>query len=529
MRKNILSLSIAAMIGGLGFVGNASAMGVLGSTATAPTNAATNLAVTPLNKGHILFVPYYTVQNGNATLFNIVNTDTVNGKSVKVRFRAASNSDDVFDFQLYLSAGDVWGAAVSQNAAGIATLRTTDNSCTLPASVNQAFVQDRLPPVSATFTVAQRAAATREGYIEIFNMADIPPVGTAGSLSRSITHASGVPACAGLTSLSLTQDLANDAAAIAKGFSYPTTGLFANYTIINVANTLTFSGEAVAVVAQDDSGVAARGNIVWFPQTSATASAPIDNFTADPLLRNLNTNTPAAISAAMFDLPDLSTPYTWGIANVAPTSTGPLIQAFRLTQSIATTAVTNEYLTDPTIVAQTDWVFSMPTRRYNTAMNYAVATTAANRRAFTDYTAGGILPLSLNYFTTANTFINPADSNQICVSVDTPTYYDRSETTQQAGFVISPGTAVAVALCGETSVLSFNAGGSTSPSVLSASLARQDVTLPYTDGWSVQGTSGLQNKGLPVLGKAFVKAFNAAASAGTSGNYGANYEHKYTR
>lgn len=526
MRKNILSLSIAAMIGGLGFVGNASAMGVLGSSVG--SNPATNLAVTPLNKGHILFVPYYTVQNGNATLINIVNTDTVNGKAVKVRFRAASNSDDVFDFQLYLSAGDVWAASISQNGAGSATLATKDNSCTLPASVNQPFVLDRLPPVSATFTAAQRAAASREGYIEIFNMADIPPVGTAGSLSRSITHASGVPACSGLTALGLTNDLANDAAAFAKGFSYPTTGLFANYTIINVANTLTYSGEAVAVVAQNNSGVAGQGNIVWFPQTSATASAPIDNFTADPLLRTTFTNAPAAISAAMFDLPDLSTPYTNNVANVVPTNTGPLIQAFLLTQSIATTAVTNEYITDPTIVAQTDWVFSMPTRRYNTAMNYAVATTAANRRAFTDYTAAGALP-GLNYFTAANTFINTADSNQICVNVDTPTYYDRSETTQQAGFVISPGTAVAVALCGETSVLSFNAGGSTSNSVLSASIARQDVTLPYTDGWSVQGTTGLGQKGLPILGKAFLRAFNAAASTGTSGNYGANYEHKYTR
>ncbi len=524
MRKNILSLSIAAMIGGLGFVGNASAMGVLGSSVG--SNPATSLAVTPLNKGHILFVPYYTVQNGNATLFNIVNTDTVNGKAVKVRFRAASNSDDVFDFQLYLSAGDVWAASISTNNAGSATMATKDNSCTLPASVNQPFVLDRLPPVSATFTAAQRAAYSREGYIEIFNMADIPPVSTAGSLSRSITHASGVPACAGLTALGLTNDLANDAAAFAKGFSYPTTGLFANYTIINVSNTLTFSGEAVAVIAQNAGG-AAQGNIVWFPQTSATASAPIDNFTADPLLRTLNTNAPGAVTAAMFDLPDLSTPYTTNVSGAVPTSAGPLIQAFLLTSAIATTAVTNEFVTDPTIVAQTDWVFSMPTRRYNMAANYAVATTAANRRAFTDYTATGVA--GLNYFTAANTFLNPADSNQICVNVDTPAYYDRSETTQQSGFVISPGTAVAVALCGETSVLSFNAGGSTSVSVLGASIARQDVTLPYTDGWSVQGTTGLNGKGLPILGKMFLKAFNNGVQAGVSGNFGANYEHKYTR
>lgn len=34
--------------------------------------------------GHMLIVPYYTVQSGNATLLNIINTDKVNGKAVKV-------------------------------------------------------------------------------------------------------------------------------------------------------------------------------------------------------------------------------------------------------------------------------------------------------------------------------------------------------------------------------------------------------------------------------------------------------------
>ena len=67
--------------------------------------------------GHMLIVPYYTAQAGNATLLNIVNTDKVNGKAVKVRFRGASNADDVFNFTLFLSPGDVWAAEISQNPA----------------------------------------------------------------------------------------------------------------------------------------------------------------------------------------------------------------------------------------------------------------------------------------------------------------------------------------------------------------------------------------------------------------------------
>lgn len=64
------------MIGGLGFTGAAFA-------------AAGDVSVNPNGDGHILLVPYYTVQDGNVTAFNIVNTDTKNGKAVKVRFRGA--------------------------------------------------------------------------------------------------------------------------------------------------------------------------------------------------------------------------------------------------------------------------------------------------------------------------------------------------------------------------------------------------------------------------------------------------------
>ena len=181
MRKNILSLSIAAMIGGLGFAGAASA-GVAvdltaastGGVALSGTNAE-QLQVAADGVGHMLLVPYYTVQEGNGTLLSLVNTDTVNGKAVKVRFRGAANSDDVFDFQVFLSPGDVWTANVSKDAdSGLAQFYTPDNTCTLPrAAVLNAtkFKTDRVYGADD----AAKAAQTLEGYVEIFNMADIPP------------------------------------------------------------------------------------------------------------------------------------------------------------------------------------------------------------------------------------------------------------------------------------------------------------------------------------------------------------------
>ena len=516
MRKNILSLSIAAMIGGLGFVGSASAMTTWVNTGV----TASNLVVSQTNRGHILTVPYFTTQNSNMTLLNIVNSDTTNGKAVKVRFRSALNSDDIFDFQLYLSAGDVWTGQVTAGANAGSALLTRDNSCTLPSSVNQPFVLDRLPPVTATFTAAQRLNLTREGYIEIFNIADIPPSTATGSLSRAITHVSGVPACAGLQAAAL--DLGNDksyAQALAIGMTNPTGSLFANYSIVNIATNQAFSGEATAIVAASDTiGTPAAGALVWWPQTSAAATSPINNFTADPLLNTVG------FAAAMFDLPDLSTPYM----NIVGTPAAlPITQAFLLTQALATKAVANEYLTDPSVVAATDWVFSMTTRRYNVAANYTAAATA--RRVYTDYSTVtyNSNPLS-NFFDSTNTSV-AADGLSICAAINpNAAYYDRSETTTGTQFVISPGVSASLTLCGETSVLSFNAGLA-SNSVLSSTVARSDVTLAYTDGWASFYTPGLGNKGLPITGKAFVKAVNASAAAGSTTTFGGSYEHKYTR
>ena len=80
----------------------------------------------------------------------------------------------------------------------------------------------------------------------------------------------------------------------------------------------------------------------------------------------------ATIKAANYDLPDLSTPYTAGaFVTVAGVSTPvPELQAAELAQAIRTFSVSNEYLTTPAVNFATDWIFSMPTRRYAVALNY---------------------------------------------------------------------------------------------------------------------------------------------------------------
>ena len=54
-------------------------------------------------------------------------------KAVKVRIVEAQNSQEVLDFNLYLSPQDHFSFAITATEEGGAKLITADNSCTVPA------------------------------------------------------------------------------------------------------------------------------------------------------------------------------------------------------------------------------------------------------------------------------------------------------------------------------------------------------------------------------------------------------------
>ena len=596
MKKNVLALSIAAMIGGLGFAGIAAADvvpgtggtgGTVGTTGAAKgvwipgaTTASTawklsatdtrDLSVAQGGTGHSLVVPYFNAQNGNMTVLHVVNTDQNHGKLAKVRFRSAANSDDILDFQVFLSPGDVWTAAVTAGSDGVAQLTTADGTCTLPAlakGVSQRFVTDRLSDKAGDV-----AAQTREGYVEIFNMADIDGNKFYGTnrnansdLYTAIKHVNGTAPC---TSSVLNQTLDNittEAAARTLGLDTPTTGLMGDWYIINVGQSTTFAGAATALTAVTTTGgtTAGRGNFVHFPQTS-TAAPSIESNSSDPLFRvnftrdNANAAvTTAAIRAANYDLPDLSTPYTLNAGGTAAVDTR--VQAYNLTKALSVTSITNQYANDASISAKTDWVFSMPTRRYSVAANYAAtSTTANNYRLYTVLDTGSATgTVAANYaawFAPENTALQ---GGLICVNSTGQGFFDREEQSRTSGAVFSPGTVSQTRFCGETSVLSF---ADTGNSVLAASVARQNVAAgsasgPFTNGWSVIDTSnsftttlggtysvpGTANvatalatgyasqAGLPILGASFIKLTNPQAAAGTVGTYGITWPHRFTK
>ena len=544
MKKNVLALSIAAMIGGLGFAGAASAVVLNGTLVPdAKTLGATNATAFELTNGgvgHNLIVPYFTAQDGNMTVLHLTNTDVKNGKAVKVRFRGAANSDDILDFQVLLSPGDVWTGAVTAGADGVAQLTTADGTCTVPKltkGVAQSFDTRRL---QGSLSAADKAAGTREGYVEIFNMADIPDAAVYGAatnaksaLFTAIKHVGGVAPCtASVIDTALLETNYTEPTAAAAGFATPTTGLMGDWYIINVAKTTTFSGGATALTAVSAPGVAGRGNFVLFPQLSASVGAP-DAFTADPALRTVPANvgttkvvggavdplpanyTLPVVEAAYYDLPDLSTPYL-APANTPITAAGAATQAELLTKQLSVKSITNQYANDASITAKTDWVFSMPTRRYSVAMDYRATTPV---RVFTP----GIVNGATAFFYTGNTAV---DAGKICVNSDGQSFFDREETTKSSGAVFSPGSVDKTRFCGETSVLSFADAGT---SVLGATVARQDTgSSAYVNGWSVISTAN-GGAGLPILGSSFIKLTNPQASAGMSGTYGITWPHRFTK
>lgn len=511
MKKSMLAMSVATAIGSLGFAGSAMAIGTLGGAATAEF-----LQLSADGIGHKLVVPYFSTQNGNATLLNIVNTDTTNGKLVKVRFRGAGNSDDLYDFQVLMSPGDVWTANVTKDAeTGVSVLTTQDNSCTIGLG-NGKFSTLRTDP-----TKAEPANETREGYVEFINMADVPPAtGAAGvdTLFEAIKHVNGVAPCtASILETALGTDPADETVARARGMNNPSTGLTGDWILLNQTTTAAWSGPASAMEARLPNGDAGTGNIAFWPQKFGTPTNVIATVTADPLLRM----GAAGVEPQFYDLPDLSTPYVTG-------ATTAEVQADQNTAQFSVNSIKNQFETSEGIAAVTDWLFSQPTRRYHVAVDYNGTGTAVE--VFRNG-AGTSTTVGTAYYNPANTRLL-ASSRQVCLdTTEGPgrnSLFDREETTPGIGedpFVPSPNVPEAravVLLCGEANVISFNADGVTAPSALSASVARGDVSTDYTNGWA-SWNLGNGGVGVPVVGGAYMRAANGPV------NYGFLFPHKKER
>ncbi len=273
-RKNLTAAVLAGLAGAAGIAGTAQAVNL-----------------NPDGLGQVLIYPYYTSNAGNDTLLSVVNTSG-DAKAVKVRFKEGFNSREVLDFNMYMSAYDVWVAAISE-INGVPNLIIPDSTCTVPYLYEDQFdaglkagVQPFLPfdytgkNADGGPSGISRAA---EGHFEMIEMGTLTNdsatkkrLGSADAATHEISD-TGVQAPADCQQLvdNWTRnpdgmwiddpDDADDVDESAIDIGRNSGGLFGGAAIINVGNGTMFSYDAKAIQGFDKSN---NGDLHFEPGTS---------------------------------------------------------------------------------------------------------------------------------------------------------------------------------------------------------------------------------------------------------------------
>jgi hypothetical protein len=195
MKKNLMSLAVAASVAGA-------------------TTAQAAMYLDHEGTGEVLLFPYYNAVGTNESSFHIVNT-TDDAKAVKVRILEYINSQEVLDFNLYLSAKDHFSFTIFQHPdANNGALVTRDESCTVPRlgtetglgqpyegfiTESGARIQPFLPyQYQKQYDGLDFQARSQVGHIEVIEMGTLYDEGTATTAVNPkawATHDStGVPA-----------------------------------------------------------------------------------------------------------------------------------------------------------------------------------------------------------------------------------------------------------------------------------------------------------------------------------------------
>jgi hypothetical protein len=524
MKKNSLNTAVLASLAGIAGIANIS-------------NA---VNVNPDGTGQVLIYPYYTANAGNQTILSVVNT-TNQGKAVKVRFLEGRNSQEVLDFNLFLSREDVWTAAILNlgGATSAASILTFDTSCTAPlfssAGTTTAsgvpYVDFRSALYQSDVEGTTGLDRTREGHFELIEMATII---NGSPLGLSITHVSGTdrpPATAttgcgpvalsgGTGAFFIEAPLAN------ASLTNPSGGLFGGAAVLNVANGTYTNYNATALDG------------FWAPNVVSGYTPP------DSLLPSLTDVVPQSL---VFSNGRIITS-NWGGARIAPDdfTNGQRVDA--ISAVFMSDTLLNEYTTETALNAASEWVITYPTKRFYV------------NNIFAD--AAQTIPAALPPFT------RPYVNGQACESL-VFTSWNREEFTSLTNCQTTPtapgcgfsppaaNNAPPSSLCFETNILSFNqtianvGNGTTTPSKILGSVHTRNIVTPSITptskaGWTrvqqaISATGGptvrrtrfsTENHrflGLPTLGFWAISVENNNATPGVKGFYGGAYNHKQGR
>ncbi|MDG4557390.1 MAG: hypothetical protein P9F19_08390 [Candidatus Contendobacter sp.] len=513
------------------------AVGVtLGGLSLAPTAGA--VSVSANNLGQALIFPYYTVRGGWTTLFGVTNTSS-QVVAVKVRFREAYNSRDVFDFNLILSPYDLWTAWVTDSPNG-PVIRTEDSSCTVGNIVGTGATGVTFPaPVSYVGAFADGGPTTvdrmREGYVEMIMMGASPGTPSAVfPLAAGAIHGSTTgtpPGCAALVSAFQNPALLGSYGACptgtsaVSGVSGTLRGEFCNYATSDTAATLPLQPlKGTYALVNGAKGFNAVGLPVALQNFRNTGAMTLQLDSVGAVAFNDSWHEPSMNSATSEGLQFVPTP----TATDPGTTTGGNGGAAAVSAALAHTNVINEWSrrSNPAAgwVTATDWVLTFPTK------NFFVDNDPNNRYAGRNTGRGNAALLPGAAFAApfaemfVDTTVNPAiRRGKSCDSISL-TLRDREERTS-AGLGFSPGASPQ--LCYEANVLTFNQGLLLN-SPIAASVNFND---PFLYGWmSVgltlieQGGPSAVNYGLPVVGFAITSRDDSTTSLLSEA---ALYDHSY--
>lgn len=459
----------------------------------------------PDGMGQVLIYPYYTVRNGNQTVYTVTN-HTDRHKVLQVVMSEGRNGREVLGFNVFLAPYDSWSATTFSMDGDKAFLMPGDASCTYPQ-----FDMDMLPDgrgytslVTFRFNGLYRDAGpansdrTREGYISIFEMGtlipDSPP-------ALAVTPgANGLPPnCSSLVDAYNATYWLQDKKAY---MTNPTGGLSGEAMVLNVAQGTVMSYRATALadfrVDPADVPQGSRATVVDHIMPGV-AIASLSGAVSDPA---------TGFAAATIDLPNRRQELLY-----------PRERAIDAVSAVlAADAVNINYVSDSSIGATTDWVVTFPTRPFYTDQARVGSTPI---KPFTSLypTAGGnesaaAMPVPYS--------LRDRAGRRIPVAVGTNEVVDLRFNTQVIAVapsttpVPTAGRPLGSALAGR---LQLVAGGNRDGGWMTLDFLR------YQDGATTANRSlrpaedGTVMLGLPAIGFAAVNYVNAAAAPGVLANY----------
>ncbi|MDH4019115.1 MAG: hypothetical protein OEU84_05895 [Xanthomonadales bacterium] len=358
-RKNLTAAVLAGLAGVVGIAGSAQAVNI-----------------NPDGTGQVLLYPYYTINGGNQTIFSVINTSE-DAKAVKVRFLESENSQEVLDFNLYMSAFDVWSAAISEIPDGMSypdcdllgtgvvcegpllTIADDETTCTVP-QLNG--MQPFLPFKYLDDGGTQDQSRMNAGHFEMIEMGTLIEGEWAAVAATHILHevtdpddttvppvvidTFWAPASCDVLTLAWTDLDINAPGGEGRwlvdptdGVSAPSGGLFGGAAIINVMGGNMHTYDAMALNGWNRSG------FTFGPEGDSIHAQP--GFT-EPTLASGDSVVGSVFTEAGFalDSGDLEEP----------------IDA--VSYVLMHDAIMNEYTTEKAVLAQTEWVVTFPTKRF---------------------------------------------------------------------------------------------------------------------------------------------------------------------